>query len=438
LVPNPSANLWKEVPAPPASTPPQPSNSLPAVHPPLNTIELPWTMTVCQWFNFLPRTALNPADAYPDADLIAWLSLHPLITCPNNGVMLTERYEANQHQCVLVELVSPPGSAPRTFLKKSYWNNLQVGVSASSYTADASISVQGLHAREGTGPKTVYLYVQTFNMPRRITQKRPPVVKARVEGAHGVGQESDSVVSGLDPVFGDLRDDVASPTYWVHVYRETSDNVLIQGVKQAVLRPQSSFGYRVHHDGDLDGWRHSLKGAHLVQLGPNFYKLTVPNDSFAIVTTTIEALEPRPFALSLHGGVSFPHGSFSNAYDAGGSITANLERRLNRTFTIAALLGYHRFQGTGAAADLDVYQGSGSVQALLSTSGSLTPYVEVGAGVYAFSPGSTDPGAHAGAGAELELSPEIVLGLSYRAHTVFTSGSNTTFSSVQAGGRLRF
>ena len=65
-------------------------------------------------------------------------------------------------------------------------------------------------------------------------------------------------------------------------------------------------------------------------------------------------------------------------------------------------------------------------------------FVEAGAGVYDFRPGCTELGAHAGAGAQLEASPETVLGVPYMAHAVFTSGSNTTFSSLRAGGRLRF
>jgi outer membrane protein with beta-barrel domain len=436
-VPNPSANLWKEVPPPPPSTPPAPSNTLPVL-PGVNAIQLTWTMSVCQWFNFLPRTASNPFNAYPDGELIAWMASHPSITCPNDGTTLTERYAANPHQCVLVELVSPPGSSPRTYLRKSYWNNLRAAT-ASRFVDSAAISVQGLDVSEGSGPKTVFLYVQRFNMPRRITHKPAPRdTSSQKERGRAAGQPNDSVAKVFDPVFGDLKNDVASPTYWVHVYRETADKVVVQGVPQPVLRPQSSFGYRVRHDGDLEGWKHSLKGAQLVQLAPNFYKLTVPNDSFAIVTTTIEALTPKPFALSLHGGVSLPHGDLNGAFDPGVSITGDLEHRLNNTFSVAALLGYDRFENQATTGHLDVYQISGSGRAFLSTSGAVAPFVEAGAGVYDFSPGSTDPGTHFGAGVEVEASREIVLGVSYRAHIVFTSGSSTTFSSVQAGGRIRF
>ena len=64
--------------------------------------------------------------------------------------------------------------------------------------------------------------------------------------------------------------------------------------------------------------------------------------------------------------------------------------------------------------------------------------LEAGGGGYLMSPGPTRLGAHAGAGLDFQVSPSLSLGLSYRAHNIFTTGSNTTFSAFQAGGRLWF
>lgn len=437
----PPSNLWRMVPPPPQPpppAPPEPSEILPVgLAPPANQIELEWTMTPCQWFNFLSRAT------YTDAMLINWLDSNGLTgMCPrqNANTELAERYQAFIHQCVLVELVSPPGSPARTFLRKSYWNNLHV-VSASTFRRSAAISVQGVPKSEGTGPKTVYLYVQTFNMPPRVSHSdsvavRPPVT----DSAPVVRSRRDSIPDSVDPVFGERRLDLAGPTYWVHVYRVTNDSITINGAKAPVLRPQSSFGYHVVHEGDLDGWRHSLHpegGAQMVQVAPNFYKLTVPNDSFAIVTTTIEALKPPAFALSLHAGVSLPHSSFSNTHEPGFGFTVDAEYWWNRKFAVAALLGYHRFGGEAANPDLELFHASAALEARV-TSGSPSVLVDAGAGLYNFSPGSTDAGVHAGAGIEVDVTPTIALGVTARAHTVFTSGSNTTFSSLQAGGRIRF
>ena len=73
----------------------------------------------------------------------------------------------------------------------------------------------------------------------------------------------------------------------------------------------------ISRDGEIAGWKHRLEGANLEEIAPNFYRLSVPNDSFATVTTIIEAIEPKRFAVSLHGGVSIPHGSFGRAFDPG-------------------------------------------------------------------------------------------------------------------------
>jgi hypothetical protein len=387
-------------------------------------------MTVCEWFNFLPPS-------YTDAELTAWLDLNGVpLACPRSGMDLSKRYEAKDHQCILVQLETPPGSPPRTFMRKSYWNNLNV-VPASTFTRDAAISVRGLHAREGTGPKTVYLYVQTFNMPKRVSSARGLITR-RVTMARGL----DSLTEARDAVFTDLRISTETPTYWVHVYRETADSIVIHGVKRPVLRAQTSFGYRVEHHGDLAGWKHDLTdGGELIRLAPNFYKLTVPNDSFATVTTTIEALEPKRSALSLHAGLSLPHANFKNLYDRGEGMTLNLERRVSSSVRVAALFGFHRFDLTSVsvptAAHLDVSHVSGSLEKFL-TSGPLVVFVDAGGGMYRFNPGSTKPGAHAGLGVEYEPSLRLALGVSYRVHTVFTTGSNTTFSAIQAGGRVNF
>lgn len=428
-VPNP-ADLWKEVPQPPTA----PSNSLPpGPATQANQIALQWNMTPCQWFNFL-----SPAE-YSDTELLQWLNNNGL-NCPNSAGVLTERYLAKEHQCVLAELVSPPGTPPRTFLRKSYWNNLDV-VQASTFSRDAAISVQGLHPREGSGPKTVYLYVQTFNMSPRVSAKGAPPQDTKVtDSIVRRTRQRDSLSAAFDPVFGERRVDLTMPTYWVHVYRETADSIATGGSKQPILRPQNSFGYRVEHEGDLEGWRHSIRGAegaHLEQLAPNFYRLSVPNDSFAVVTTTIEALELPRFALSLHAGASLPHGSFNTTHNPGFGITADAEYWWNRKFAVAALLGYHRFGGAGANPDLDLFHASGAIEARVTT-GSPSVLVDAGGGFYNFSPGGSDPGVHAGVGVEFDVSPTVALGATGRVHSVFTTGSNTTFSSLQVGGRIKF
>ena len=403
------STLWREItPVPP------PENIGPIAAGftagPSSEIHFDWALDDCERYDYI-------ADAYPPQ-------------CPG-------RTKRRPHQCMLVEVSS---ATQLTFRNRSVYRNMDF-VPVSTFIREAEISVAGLAPIPMIGPRRdVYLYVETRNMPARTGARTSlePAAGTRLQrglpGAVSKLYARDSA-ERTPPTFEAI--DWVMPTYRVHVYRATGDSIIIQGTRRPILHAQTSFGYWASHLGDIAGWRHRLTGASLVELAPAFYKLAVPQGGSATVTTTIEALEPKRFAFSLHGGLSLPHGSFKSAYKNGFGITANLEHRLSNTFSLAALLGYHRFDSVATSAHLDVYHASASLETFL-TSGATAVFIEAGGGAYRFNPGSTKPGAHAGVGVEFELSPPVVLGASYRAHTVFTTGSNTTFSSVQAGVRFRF
>ena len=198
-----------------------------------------------------------------------------------------------------------------------------------------------------------------------------------------------------------------------------------------------------------------VTGAHVIDsladAGNGYYRITIdhtpggpePTVSVSMPGSTYEQrvdLSPgdgRLFALSLHAGVSMPHGTLNGTHDAGFGITADAEYWWKPRLAVATLAGYHRFNGQGANPDLDLVHASVALEAKVTT-GQPSVMVDGGAGIYDLSPGPTDPGVHAGAGLEFEVSPTVALGFTGRVHTVFTTGSNTTFSSLQAGGRIRF
>jgi hypothetical protein len=228
--------------------------------------------------------------------------------------------------------------------------------------------------------------------------------------------------------------DASVPTYRIHAYHSTRDSL----GRVPILEAQTSFGYWVRHDGPIVGWRHRIEGERIVKLAPNYYKIEVPNNGRAVITTIIEAVEFPRFALSLHGGLSYPTGNLKNTHDRGWGATADLEYWLSRRVGIAALFGYHRFPDTAAAnPDLELFHGSAALEYRLTT-GSPSIVIDAGGGYYSFRPGSNDPGAHAGATVEFDVSQTVSLGVNGRAHSVSTSGSNTTFYALQAGGRIRW
>jgi len=237
--------------------------------------------------------------------------------------------------------------------------------------------------------------------------------------------------------------DSIMPTYRVYAFHATGDSVTKGGVKRPVLRAQTTFGYWVDHDGELQGWKQTLTGATLIRLNSNWYKVTVPNGGVTQVTSTIQAMEPKRSAFALHGGLSFPLSDLKNAYDRGFGISGAIERRINGTFALAALVGYHRFDSvsttvSGATPHLEVVHLSGILETTLMASGPLAVSVDVGAGMYRFQPGNSKSGAHAGVGFEYAPSLRVELEISARVHNVSTGGSSTRFAAIQAGARVMF
>jgi hypothetical protein len=405
----------------------------------------------------------------PNADRCWYLDSNP--NCAQAG---------EDHQCMLVQLsqVTPatptPNPAPLVFRNQSTYRNMVFVGTSSAFRREAEISVVGLTPIPDARPtRDVYLYVETVNMPARITPGAIPSAAAIVSerdtlivAEHDTAlklewgtvrlERGDSAILPVKdtiPVTGEDNGDRFAavrragesgrltvpevdaylPTYRVHAYHATGDSL----GSDPVLEPQTSFGYWVDHKGEIIGWRHRLEGENLVELAPNYYKIAVPNYGTAKITTIIEALEPRRFALSLHTGVSLPHGSFNTTHDAGFGITADAEYWWSPRLAVAALVAYHRFGGESSNPDLDLLHMSVAVESRV-TFGNPSVLVDVGGGLYDFSPGSSDPGVHAGAGVEFDATPTVSLGVTARVHTVFTSGSNTTFSALQAGGRFRF
>ena len=150
----------------------------------------------------------------------------------------------------------------------------------------------------------------------------------------------------------------------------------------------------------------------------------------------------KRWGLSIHAGVSIPHGSFSTVYNPGPNIAFDLEYRINNTFSVEGIYGYHRFNGQtfGAftVADLSLHQFSVNGK-VYGSSSPTRPFFNFGGGAYVFYPGaSVHGGLNIGVGVQHDVSPSFAVEGVYNFHNVFTSGSNTRFSTVQGGVRFRF
>ena len=349
---------------------------------------------------------------------------------------------AASDKCILVELssASGPGDPPVVFLNDSVYRNMTFAL-ASKYTKEAEINIKGLSTTAAIGPKRdVYLYVQTLNMPADIP-KRPTTRQPQSPTAIAAAASSGKIDSEeLDKLL---------PTYRVFVYHDTGQRMTIDGVTYPVLEPQPSFGYHMIHEGDIEGWKHSLQGAQ--QIAPNFYKIPVTNDGSAKVVTTIEAVEPgvivnppgfKRFGLSLHAGLSIPHGDFNTFFNPGPNFGFDLEYRITPTFSLEGIYGFHHFNGDTfgpfTLSDVNVHQFSANGKVYGGT-GPVRPFFNFGGGAYVFTPGAnTHGGLNVGGGAEFEVNPNFAVDVMYNFHNVFTSGSSTQFSTAQGGVRFRF
>lgn len=223
------------------------------------------------------------------------------------------------HHCMLVELDSVHAGG-ETFINNSVYRNMRF-VDASRFESEAEISVKGLvpiDAKNPNRPRDVYLYVDIRNMPSYLT-KLPEVpewlgvlghllVKLYEwlnDGQIGIltdravaSEQGEAANTGdKEPNWSDVDERARhTPTYRVYVYHDTGRETRLFGEgSRRILRAQTSFGYFVKHGDEHSdpryGWRHWLAGAE--RIGPNFYRIAVPHNGVAKVTTGIQAFDRR-------------------------------------------------------------------------------------------------------------------------------------------------
>jgi hypothetical protein len=285
-IPNPTTSLWKQINSVAVTNAGIIDNNNKASIAGGNALSFNWTLTAAERCEFVGGAG-----------------------CPNPTPI------RRSHQCMLVEL----SGGGLTYNPASVYRNMDF-VDASTFEREADISVAGLAA--GAEPKRdVYLYVQKLMMPKDIGTPQPAqalVDYAKVEEvlSHGGdgdgGGDSGEQVPGIaasatappkprgdtpppqtaprPPLDGDFETlNQQYPTYVVHAFRDTGETITVNGQNRKLLRPQSSFGYYVHHEGALTGWDSELQGAQLI--APNYYKIAVPEGGAATVKTRIVARE---------------------------------------------------------------------------------------------------------------------------------------------------
>ncbi|MDX6406411.1 MAG: hypothetical protein QOH70_3866 [Blastocatellia bacterium] len=329
----------------------------------------------------------------------------------------------NTHQCILVELDSP---APNTtFVNKSAWRNMDFGT-ASVFERPAEISGKGYEPPpDGSGSYDFDLFVTT--------------------------EEERSIGSNRIMVAATGNQPVSQLTWIAHGYRHTGRYIVSFQKRYEIVEDVGAFGYIVQHVGEVKAWLNELKGAGLTKVNQNLYRIKVPQNGAVTVNTTIEAVESggggtttgpfKRWGLSLHAGISIPHGNFNTFFDPGPNFAIDLEYRVKPTFSLEAIYGLHHFNGatigTVSVGNLNVHQFSFNGK-VYGSSSPVRPFFNFGGGAYKFGSGSTRAGLNIGAGVQFDVTPTVAAEAMYDFHNVFTSGSSTRFSAFKAGFRFRF
>jgi hypothetical protein len=202
-----------------------------------------------------------------------------------NNTLASVPSAQNPHHCVLLELTSSDPSVVLT--RSSIYINMNV-VGASTYRDQARISIEDL-APINPGPRDVYLYVQKFNMPNKVTKPQLDLLQRTFDAVPRDNLSTGPV--GERPPIQEVEDiAVFYPTYIIHTYHDTGETMQLEGGRKTpIYRPQTAFGYFVLHDGNLVGWETRLYNAE--KIAEDFYHLSVPNNGATYVEVAIQARE---------------------------------------------------------------------------------------------------------------------------------------------------
>ncbi len=243
----------------------------------------------------------------------SWTVPDPCAYKPTGDACGPQAGSRHVDQCMLVDLASAAGGGGYFFSPQSAWQNMSFN-GASTFRKDASINIRGLAPIPGGGPnRDLFVYVKVRNMPESVPPTAPidpdkldPRVREKLgnvqlprQGAID-SKTAEQLRQALDDgriTYGDVE--AIMPTAIAYVWHDTGKTLAASGGGGTrLLAPQASFGYFISHDGGLNGWRQRFEGMNVSQIGPNLYKLSVPENGSVTVTTTIKACE-YPFCLDL-------------------------------------------------------------------------------------------------------------------------------------------
>ncbi len=210
------------------------------------------------------------------------------------------------HQCIQAQLSAT--SSDVQFATKSAFRNMHQAA-ASLHRETATIDTRGLKRIAGQGYHEIYLYVEKLNMPYRVDAGYSPTtynlamqVYNRANRGNCDG-EFCQPNPGFDPTVPAPSENFFAklmPTFVVHAFADTGAKYTVNGRTIPVMTQLTSFGQFVSHDssteGPVFGWDAGLEpvaGTQFQKVGPNTYRIRIPNDGAGQVITHVEPLPTK-------------------------------------------------------------------------------------------------------------------------------------------------
>lgn len=309
-------------------------------------------------------------------------------------------YQANKHQCVLVELDSKSNA---NITSKSIYRNMDFE-QASSFTRSAEISARG--------------YGQ---LPPGFSDQQFALHVATQEYAYGGGIAFDSFKLGtlLHKKIFDEKKPVSILNYTAHGYRYVGRVIIINERTYDLIDPVGSFGYVIRHQGLVKEWKHKITGCEMIQ--PNQYKLNIPPEETATIGTEIEPVDLiKKWSLSLHSGFAIPTGSFTNDYDPGINVLIDADYHFSTQYSLVALFGYNDFKSKSTSIDDNYWINlSANLRYYQTFGGPWSVYLGGGPGLYIPENGNNELGVNAGLGFDYDYSSLIKFEFGADYHSMF-------------------
>jgi hypothetical protein len=136
--------------------------------------------------------------------------------------------------------------------------------------------------------------------------------------------------------------------------------------------------------------------------------------------------------LSLHAGAALPFGTLANTTDRGPSATLDYVFPITPMVAADLRLGYSLFNGTGAAADVDIWNLSANIKVVPALT---APWVFVngGLGLYYVDTSDLAGGFNTGIGVGQHLGSHLDLEATFNYHRTVTASPNLAFGTLQLG-----